>query len=312
MDLIKERISAKLPEIRERMNRIKRDYNDFKVCDVTVDQIYSGIRGVMVQVSDVSYVDPNEGIRLRGYTVPETLELLPKQPGSQLPMAGGLYYLLMVDEMPTYAEASALEAEWRSLASVDEGLERLPLVQQGRALRAAEWLAEVAETQRLTLTAPFDGRLVDLDPQLQPGTWVHPRQAIGQLIGQGPWLAEAFVTQDALSRLRPGSSARYYPHHRPGTVWSATVLDIEQTRLAQLPHPMLAAAHGGPLPTLGTTSHADSLPPRDSLYRVRLALKGPPPAQVGWGRVALEAEPRSWLLEQLKPVAIVLIRELSF
>jgi len=120
MDLIKERIFAKLPEIRERMNRIKRDYNDFKVCDVTVDQIYSGIRGVMVQVSDVSYVDPNEGIRLRGYTVPEALELLPKQPGSQLPMAGGLYFLLMVDEMPTYEEAAALEAEWRRHAGIPD------------------------------------------------------------------------------------------------------------------------------------------------------------------------------------------------
>ncbi len=120
MDLIKEKICAKLPEIRERMNRIKREYSNFKVCDVTVDQIYSGIRGVMVQVSDVSYVDPNEGIRLRGYTVPEVLDLLPKQPGSQLPMAGGLYYLLMVDELPTFEEASALESEWREHAGIPD------------------------------------------------------------------------------------------------------------------------------------------------------------------------------------------------
>ena len=29
-------------------------------------------------VTDISYVDPNEGIRLRGYTIPELLEKLPK------------------------------------------------------------------------------------------------------------------------------------------------------------------------------------------------------------------------------------------
>ncbi len=120
MDLLKEKIAAKLPEYRERENRIKKDHSNFKVCDVTVDQIYSGIRGVMVQVSDVSYVDPNEGIRLRGYTVPELLEKLPKLPGANLPLAGGLYYLLMVDELPTPEEAAAVEEEWRKFAGVPD------------------------------------------------------------------------------------------------------------------------------------------------------------------------------------------------
>jgi citrate synthase len=78
---IKERIAAQLPAWRERVSSLKKEYGNFKVCDVTVDQIYGGIRGVQISVSDVSYVDPPTGIRLRGYTVPQVLDLLPRAPG---------------------------------------------------------------------------------------------------------------------------------------------------------------------------------------------------------------------------------------
>ena len=70
---IKHKIAAKLPAARERASRLIKDYGSFKIADVNVEQIYSGIRGVPIQISDVSYVDPKEGIRLRGYTIPEVL-----------------------------------------------------------------------------------------------------------------------------------------------------------------------------------------------------------------------------------------------
>lgn len=115
---IKDRLSSKIPAWRERVNRLKKDYGTYKVCDVTVDQIFGGIRGVQISISDISYVDPMEGVRLRGYTIPETLELLPKVPGSVYPMMGGLYYLLMVDEMPTMEDALDVENEWKQRSEI--------------------------------------------------------------------------------------------------------------------------------------------------------------------------------------------------
>jgi citrate synthase len=44
-----DQIAAQLPEWRERVNRLKKDHGSFKVGDVTVDQIYSGIRDVQIQ-----------------------------------------------------------------------------------------------------------------------------------------------------------------------------------------------------------------------------------------------------------------------
>ena len=55
--IVHDKIAAELPAWRERVAHLVRDHGDFKVCDVTVEQIYGGIRGVQIQVSDISYVE---------------------------------------------------------------------------------------------------------------------------------------------------------------------------------------------------------------------------------------------------------------
>lgn len=110
---VKDRIRTKLPLWRERTAHLIKEHGSFKIADVTVEQIFGGIRGVPIQVSDISYVDPNEGIRLRGYSIPEVLKLLPKAPHSDFPLLGGLYYLLMTGEMPSDEEAEDIEIEWK-------------------------------------------------------------------------------------------------------------------------------------------------------------------------------------------------------
>ncbi len=117
---IRDRIESQLPEWRERVARLKKDHGSFKIADVTVDQIYGGIRGVPIQVSDISYVDPQEGIRLRGYTIPELIDILPRRRNTEFPIAGGLFYLLMANALPTDEEAYQVEEEWRQCSKVPD------------------------------------------------------------------------------------------------------------------------------------------------------------------------------------------------
>ena len=119
---IYDRINSQLPAWRDRVSRLRKEYGGLKVGDVTVEQIYGGIRGVQVQVSDISYVDPLEGIRLRGYSIPEVVDLLPKVAGAEYPMAGGLYYLLLADTLPTESEALEVEEEWRQRSKLPDYL----------------------------------------------------------------------------------------------------------------------------------------------------------------------------------------------
>ncbi len=116
--ILADKIQAQLPEWRERVRYLRGKSGDFKVCDVTVSQIYSGIRGVQIQVSDISFVDPYVGLRMRGYSIPELVDLLPKASGSTMPLAGGLYYLLLCDEIPTSEEAELVEEEWRQRSTI--------------------------------------------------------------------------------------------------------------------------------------------------------------------------------------------------
>ena len=97
-----------------------KEHGTFKLADVTVDQIFGGIRGVPIEVSDISYVDPKEGLRLRGYTVPEVLKLLPEARNGEYPLIGGLFYLLMTGDMPTQEDADEVEVEWKVRSNIPD------------------------------------------------------------------------------------------------------------------------------------------------------------------------------------------------
>ncbi len=118
--IIKEKIAAQLPSWRERVKKLVKEQGETKVGEVTIEQVYGGMRDVKSMVSDISYVDPAEGIRFRGLSIPEVLKKLPKPRGAQIPYVGGLYYLLMVGEIPTREQALEVESEWASRSEVPD------------------------------------------------------------------------------------------------------------------------------------------------------------------------------------------------
>src|SRR5512139_3294135 len=118
--LLRDKIQQQLPEWRERVRRLVKEKGDVKVGEVTISQVYGGMRDVKSLVTDISYVDPVEGIRFRGYTIPEVLEKLPKPPGAEMPYIGGLYYLFLVGDIPTRAQAEEVEAEWVKRSKVPQ------------------------------------------------------------------------------------------------------------------------------------------------------------------------------------------------
>jgi citrate synthase len=116
--ILKEKLAAQLPEWRERVRKLVKEHGDVKVGEVSISQVYGGMRDVQGLVTDISYVDPVEGIRLRGFTIPELLKALPKPPGAEMPYSGGVYYLLLIGEIPIAEEALEVEQEWRARGEV--------------------------------------------------------------------------------------------------------------------------------------------------------------------------------------------------
>jgi putative peptide zinc metalloprotease protein len=207
--------------------------------------------------------------------------------------------------------AQVLQQRLQGLGGEERGEERRAQLQDQQALRQAEWAAQRDEAAKLSLKAPFAGVLTELDAELGRGVWVTPRQPLAVLVDPSHWHAEAFVAQRDVERLAPGAAVRFYPQGaHTGPALHGRVVDIGHSRTTALPHPLLSTAHGGPVPVL---NDAQGLAPRDTLYRVRIELgEKPPTLHMLRGRVAIDGQARSPLLEWLKPAAVLAVRELSF
>lgn len=120
MSSLKEKLGKKIEEHRVRTTKLLKEYGDVKVGEVTISQAIGGARGVKSLVTDISYLDPYEGIRFRGLTIPETMAALPKPQGKDYPYVEGFWYLLLTGDVPTEAEALELVEDFKKRAGVPQ------------------------------------------------------------------------------------------------------------------------------------------------------------------------------------------------
>lgn len=120
MTQLKEVLRAKIEAHRPRTTKLLKESGDVKLGDVTIAQAIGGMRGVRCLVTDISYLDPNEGIRFRGYTIPETLEALPKPEGQEMPNVESFIYLLLTGEIPTKEQADEVAEEFKGRSKVPQ------------------------------------------------------------------------------------------------------------------------------------------------------------------------------------------------
>ncbi len=122
MAALKEKFVSKMMPMRERIQKILKEHGELKISDVTIAQCYGGMRGVKCMMWECSALDPNEGIRFRGYTIPEVREKLPKAPGTEEPLPEGMFYLLLTGDIPTYEDCVAITEEWHKRSALPEYL----------------------------------------------------------------------------------------------------------------------------------------------------------------------------------------------
>lgn len=113
MAKLKQKLAEKIEGWRPRTTKLLKEHGDVKLGDVTMAQAIGGMRGIKCLVTDISYLDPMEGIRFRGFTIPETLDKLPKVPGSEMPFVEGFLYLLLTGDVPTMEETLEVVEEFK-------------------------------------------------------------------------------------------------------------------------------------------------------------------------------------------------------
>jgi citrate synthase len=111
--------------MRDKVKTMIKEHGDTKISDVTVAQAYGGMRGVKCMVTETSALDPFEGIRFRGFNIPELREKLPKAPGGEEPLPEGIFYLLLTGELPTDDEVKEITEEWRKRSPLPDYLVKI-------------------------------------------------------------------------------------------------------------------------------------------------------------------------------------------
>ena len=115
---LKAVLAAQIPKEQERVKNFRKQHGNTKIGEITIDMIYGGMRGIKGLVCETSVLDPDEGIRFRGMSIPECQKALPKAPGGSEPLPEGLFWLLMTGEVPTDAQVQALSKQWAERAEL--------------------------------------------------------------------------------------------------------------------------------------------------------------------------------------------------
>jgi citrate synthase len=112
MDSLKEKFKEKAIPMAAEVKEIIKNHGDLKLGEITVAQVYQGMKGMVGMVTETSKLDAEEGIRFRGYTIPELRAKLPKAPGGTEPLPEGIFYLMLIGELPTQDDVSFITNEW--------------------------------------------------------------------------------------------------------------------------------------------------------------------------------------------------------
>ncbi|XP_059469501.1 probable citrate synthase 1, mitochondrial [Neocloeon triangulifer] len=115
---LRDVLTKKVPVEQEKVKAFRKQYGATKVGEVNVDMMYGGMRGIKGLVTETSVLDPDEGIRFRGFSIPECQKLLPKAPGGSEPLPEGLFWLLVTGDVPSESQAKALSKEWANRADL--------------------------------------------------------------------------------------------------------------------------------------------------------------------------------------------------
>ena len=118
MATIKERFKLKADELSEEIKEILKEHGNKKIGEVVLSQIYQGMRGITGLVSETSLLDAQEGIRFRGFTIPELQKKLPKAVNGNEPLPEGLFYLMLMGELPTENDVNDITNAWQRRSHV--------------------------------------------------------------------------------------------------------------------------------------------------------------------------------------------------
>ncbi|MBN2636437.1 MAG: citrate (Si)-synthase [Prolixibacteraceae bacterium] len=120
MEYIKNRFYEKAIKCTAEFQRIRKEHGDVVLGEVTIDQVLSGMKGIPALLTETSKLDPNEGIRFKGFSIQELRQKLPKLDDDGEPLPEGLFYLMLIGEIPEKEDVLNLSKDWSTRSHVPQ------------------------------------------------------------------------------------------------------------------------------------------------------------------------------------------------
>jgi citrate synthase len=108
MSLLKAKLASQVPDLRQRVRNLGKNYGSRVISEVTVEQILGGMRGVKSLVCDTSEVGLDTGLIIRGIPILELTEKLPEE----------ILWLLLTGELPSQEEIDDLKQDLSNRSEV--------------------------------------------------------------------------------------------------------------------------------------------------------------------------------------------------
>jgi len=108
MSLLKQKLAVKIPAQAEKIKNLLKEHGEKVVSEVTLSQVYGGMRGVKALVCDTSEVPPQYGLIIRDIPIAELEDKLPEE----------IFWLLLTSELPNAEELADLQKDIKSREDV--------------------------------------------------------------------------------------------------------------------------------------------------------------------------------------------------
>jgi citrate synthase len=108
MAALQDKLAQIFPTLRDEIKNIVKEHGDKVVDQVTIKQIYGGMRGIKGLACDTSSVPPDKGLIIRGIELKDLTERIPEE----------IFYLLLTGELPDAAALADMQAQLQANAAV--------------------------------------------------------------------------------------------------------------------------------------------------------------------------------------------------
>ncbi|MDH1011062.1 biotin/lipoyl-binding protein [Pseudomonas nicosulfuronedens] len=210
----------------------------------------------------------------------------------------------------TRREIDITQLQLRRQAGRSETAADIGVLEQRLAEAVAEYRGLAAQRERLDIRAPHAGVVRDLLPELVPGLWLSPRQALARVVEPGVRL-RGYVAEQAVWRVEPGAQGRFVADDPARPALPVRLESVDATGTSHLDLEALASDRQGAI-AVQRDSEGRALPVQGQ-YAVRLSADQPMElVQPVRGEVVLAARGESPLSTIWRRLAALGVRESGF